>query len=154
MTKQQKNRIHVKAGLQKVILIVFLILIGGCGTKKIPPKPAYDGMVREHVAPLAKQVDDFYRLMLQLDEGQRQFAKYRQEYDRLGHEIKALQQAGNRQPLNENAIEVAGEIQALWSQRRAEHARENTLSDGLIQLNRVDFEDLFQILLSLESSTQ
>lgn len=153
MTKQQ-NRIYAKAGLQKVMLIVFLILAGGCGTKKIPPKPAYDGIMREHVAPLAKQVDDFYRLMLQLDEGQRQFDKYRDEYDRLGHEIKALQQAGNRQPLNENALEVAEEIQTLWVQRRAEHASEKTLSDALIQLNRVDFEDLFQTLLSLESSTQ
>lgn len=157
MTKQRKIRRRFASGLQSVMLIALLLLISGCRTKKIPQepahtqKPAYRGEVRAQIQPLAKQVDDFYMRMLGQQESQRQYETYRQQYSGLETEISKLLQPGEREPLNAQARELAVDIFGLWKQRREEHAREKTLSDGLIQLNRVDFEDMFQTLFMLQN---
>lgn len=144
--------------LQNVMLIALILLMGGCGTKKNlqepvhTKKPVYKGELRAQIQPLAKEVDDFYLRMLGQDESQRQYETYRQQYSILETEISKLLQPGEHEPLNARAHELAVDILGLWKQRREEHARVKTLSNGLIQLNRVDFEDMFQTLFMLQNS--
>ncbi|MCK5170786.1 MAG: hypothetical protein KAQ75_12990, partial [Bacteroidales bacterium] len=46
-------------------------------------------------------------------------------------------------PLNENSTRICEITLELWQKYKEEHRSDQTLSNGLIQLNRKTFSDLF-----------
>ena len=58
-------------------------------------------------------------------------------------EINSLLNKNKVRPLNENSTRICEITLQLWQKYKEEHKTDNTLSDGLIKLNRQSFSDLF-----------
>jgi len=58
-------------------------------------------------------------------------------------ELNSLLNKNRIRPLNEHSTRICEITMQLWQKYKEEHKTDNTLNNGLIQLNRSTFDDLF-----------
>jgi len=125
------------------ILFMSLIAFSSC---KVTFVPSYDSDISEQIDNTAKSVDKFYLSMLEStdpsEEG-RSFEKFSEQYVNIEVELNSLVNKNKIRPLNENSTRICEITLELWIKYKEEHKRDNTLSNGLIKLNRKTFSDLF-----------
>jgi hypothetical protein len=128
-----------------VVLFTFfvLFLILSCRVSFIP---GFDATISGNIESTAKQVDKFYLSMLEttteLNNG-RSYDMFTEKYVDIEVEINSLLNQNKIRPLNNNSVRICEITLELWQKYKNEHKTDNTLSNGLIQLNRKTFSDLF-----------
>ena len=108
--------------------------------------PAYDAQIAEQIDATSKTVDKLYLTMLETtvaaDSG-RSYAKFANQYVAVEVELNSLLTKNKLRPLNKNSLKIIENTLELWQKYKGEHKADNTLSDGIIKLNRKTFNDLF-----------
>lgn len=136
-TKQHKRAILF------LITLTSLLTFNSC---KVAFMPSYDASILEQIDQTSKSTDKFYLLMLETtkpeNEG-RKFEKFAEQYVDIEVELTSLLNKNNVRPLNSNSVRVCEITLQLWIKYKEEHRKDNTLSNGLIKLNRKTFNDLF-----------
>lgn len=127
-----------------ILTITFILLaLYSC---KVTFVPKYDATIIEQIDVTSKTVDKFYLMMLEttnsVNEGRR-FDKFSEQYVDIEVELTSLLNKNKIRPLNSNSIKICEITLQLWLKYKEEHRKDNTLSDGLIKLNRKTFSDLF-----------
>lgn len=124
-------------------VISCILLFNSC---KVTFVPNYNANIAEQIDNTTKAVDKFYLLMLETtsteNEG-RNFKKFSGQYVDIEVELNSLLNKNKIRPLNENSTRICEITIELWLKYKNEHKKDNTLSDGLIKLNRKTFNDLF-----------
>jgi hypothetical protein len=94
---------------------------------------------------ISRKIDKFYLLMLMTKCGNngRGYEIFSERYTDIETELKSILAENKIKPLNENRIRIWEIILELWQKYKEEHKTKNTLSSGLIKLNRKTFYDLF-----------
>lgn len=69
-------------------------------------------------------------------------------------ELNSLLSKNRIRPLNENSTRIYEITIQLWMKYKAEHKKDNTLSDGLIKLNQETFSDLFYAMQVAEKGKE
>jgi len=138
----QKINLYSKRILFSV-LFLSVIVLNSCRVSFIP---SYDANISEQIEYTAKAVDKFYLLMLEttsdLNNG-RAFSNFSEQYVNIEVELISLLNKNKIRPLNNNSTRICEITIELWMKYKEEHKSDNTLSDGLIKLNRKTFSDLF-----------
>ncbi len=138
------------AGHKALLLGLAISLFTACQVTFIPD---YDQAIAAQIEETAKTVDRFYLMMLETttakDEG-RSFDLFAEQYVNIEVELTSLYNKNKVRPLNENSTRICEITLELWQKYKEEHREDNSLSDGLIKLNRNTFEDLFYAMLVAE----
>lgn len=135
-------------------LAVFIILavLSGCSVSLIPP---YDEQLAEQIESAAKEVDLFYLTIQETtnnDNGERAYAKFAEQYAGIEAELNSLLYKNMIRPLNNNSTRICEITLDLWKKYKNEHKQDNKLSDGIIELNRKTFNDLFYAMQVAEKA--
>ncbi len=77
------------------------------------------------------------------ENGGRNYDKFTEEYVEIEVEINFILNQNKVRPLNKNSTRICEITLELWQKYKKEHKTDNTLSNGLIRLNRKSFSDLF-----------
>lgn len=135
------------------VLLVSLSLIS-CKVQLVAP---YDDGVMQKIETTAKEIDRFYLTMLEntspTDNG-RAYELFQEQYINFEVELNSLLMKNRVKPVNEGSTRICEITLELWRKYKAEHQKDNTLSDGLIKLNRKTFDDLFFAMQSAERGKQ
>jgi len=143
---------------RKVQFIIFalfgILMINSCRVSLIPN---YDSAIADQIEQTSKQVDKFYLMMLEMTSREndgRAFDKFTEKYVDIEVELNSLLIKNKVKPLNENCVRICEITLQLWEKYKNEHKTDNTLSDGLIKLNRLTFSDLFYAMLVAEKAKE
>ncbi|WP_372933345.1 hypothetical protein [Mariniphaga sediminis] len=123
--------------------ILSLFFLASCRVAFIPN---YNATISKNIETTAKQVDKFYLTMLEKtteENGGRNYDKFTEEYVEIEVEINFILNQNKVRPLNKNSTRICEITLELWQKYKKEHKTDNTLSNGLIRLNRKSFSDLF-----------
>lgn len=136
-------------------IAVFCILFsGGC---KVTFVPGYDARISDQIVNIAKEVDKFYLSMLETttaaDSG-RIYRNFAEQYVSIEVELNSLLIKNKIRPLNENSTRICEITIEMWIKYKEEHKKDDSLSDGLIRLNRKTFSDLFYAMQVAEKGKQ
>ena len=109
--------------------------------------------IAAQIEQTTKQIDKFYLMMLETttkENDGRSFDKFATQYVDIEVELNALLNKNKVRPLMKIQPEYCEITLQLWIKYKNEHKTDNTLSDGLIKLNRLTFTDLFYAMLVAE----
>jgi len=137
-----------------ILIIVLALLLEGCRVTLVPD---YDDSIAQEILKTAKRVDMFYLDMLETtdnENGDRAYNKMVDSYVEIEVELASLLSKNKIRPLNENSIRICEITLELWVKYKEEHKEDNELSDGLIKLNRLTFNDLFYAMLVAEKAKE
>jgi len=130
--------------VQIMFLAMIVLLLGtSCRVTLIPP---YDNSIAQQIDQTSKQVDKFFLTMLELsttNNNGRAFEYFVMQYVDIEVELNSLLNKNKVRPLNQNTTRICEITLELWVKYKEEHKKDNTLSDGLVKLNRKTFSDLF-----------
>jgi len=143
---------------QKNLSLLTLLLVSlsfiSCKVQLVAP---YDDGIMQQIETTAKEIDRFYLTMLEgtteADNG-RAYVLFQEQYINIEVELNSLLMKNKVKPLNGSSARICEIILELWRKYKAEHEKYNTLSDGLIKLNRTTFNDLFFAMQSAEKGKQ
>lgn len=131
---------------KKILLTFFIVSLIAFASCKVTLIPSYDSCISEQIENTAKSVDKFYLSMLETyttADADRAFNKFSEQYVNIEVELNSLLNKNKIRPLNENTTRICEITLDLWIKYKEEHRSDNSLSDGLIKLNRKTFNDLF-----------
>ncbi|RIH63464.1 hypothetical protein D1164_19500 [Mariniphaga sediminis] len=137
------NQQQVSSRLFFLLTILSLFYLASCRVAFIPN---YNATISKNIETTAKQVDKFYLTMLEKtteEDGGRNYDKFTEEYVEIEVEINFILNQNKVRPLNKNSTRICEITLELWQKYKKEHKTDNTLSNGLIRLNRKSFSDLF-----------
>jgi len=134
---------HRYLRLMYAFIIATLLLGTSCRVSLVP---AYDAALATETDNVAKEVDHFYLNMLETSKatgGGRTYEKFAPDYVDLETDITALLNKNRIKALNGNSIKICEITLAKFIKYKEEHKKDNTLSDGLVKLDRKYMDDLF-----------
>lgn len=138
---------HIKIySKNKILVSVFLMSIIALTSCRVTFIPSYDSNISEQIETTTKSVDKFYLSMMETTTAEnngRMFNKFSDQYVDIEVELNSLLNKNKIRPLNENSTRICEITLNLWIKYKEEHKNDNSLSDGLIKLNRKTFSDLF-----------
>ena len=127
----------------RFFFFIGLLLLFSC---RVTLLPEYSAELSKNIENTAKLVDKFYLLMYETTSAEndgRNYDKFAGQYVEIEVEINSLLNRNKIRPLNENSTRICEITLELWQKYKEEHKTDNTLSNGLIRLNRLTFADLF-----------
>lgn len=136
------------------LLLISTFVLSSC---KVTFIPSYDSEISDHIETTSKEVDKFYLSMLETTNesgDNRMFNKFSKGYVDIEVELNSLLNKNEIRPLNKNSVRICEITLGLWQKYKEEHKTDNTLSDGLIKLNRKTFSDLFFAMQVAEKGKQ
>jgi len=151
---EQLIKIHSKRFL---IIFVFAFSMVAFSSCKVVLLPSYDATIAEQIDNTAKAIDKFYLSMLEttnVTNDGRAFNKFADKYVEIEVELNSLLNKNKIRPLNKNSIKIGEITLQLWQKYKQEHKEDNTLSDGLIKLNRKTFSDLLYAMQVAEKGKE
>ncbi len=135
-------------------VFILLILLSGCRISLIPP---YDEQLADQIESTAKEVDLFYLTIQETtknENGARAYANFAERYAEIEAELNSLLYKNMIRPLNENSTRICKITVDLWKKYKNEHKEDNKISDGIIELNRKTFNDLFYAMQVAEKAKE
>jgi hypothetical protein len=143
-----------KTILQLLPTFALVLLLGGTSCR-VSLLPSYDAALATQMETTAKSVDRFYLGILETtknENGERAYAKYAPEYVNLETDITALLNKNRIRPLNSNTVKICEITLAKFIKYKEAHKKDNTMSDGIIKLNRQYMGDLFYAMQVAENA--
>ncbi len=108
--------------------------------------PEFDAAILEQIDQTAKRVDKFYLDLLELDPAnlhKRSYSSCSDSYITIQSELNSLYIKNKIRPLNKNTLRIVEITRDLWIKYKSEHKQAQTLTNGVIELNRQSMEELF-----------
>lgn len=124
----------------RLSLISFLLLFASCKVQFIPN---YSAELSNEINETAKKVDNFYLTMQDVPLADRQYDHFSTGYIDIEVDLNSLVTKNRVRPLNNEFTRITEISLQLWEKYKEEHKKDNSLSNGLIKLNRKTFNDLF-----------
>lgn len=140
------QHIIMKIMCRTFFILVLSINIAFMSSCRVSLLPSYDAQLTQQIETVSRKVDSFYLSMLETtvtrDSG-RAYVNFAMQYVDIEVELNSLLNRNKIRPLNANSTRICQITLDLWVKYKEEHKADNTLTDGLIKLNRKTFDDLF-----------
>src|SRR5574344_449765 len=135
MTPQNQTK---RALFLPILLLAFLI--GGCTVHYVAD---YDASIKNETIRVAKEVDLFWGNLLDTPSNERQYDKFKVQYNEIETDIRGLLMQNEIRPLNEESTEQAQIALKLWIDDRTSHKKKDSISDFIAALHRSQYNRLF-----------
>lgn len=124
-----------------VIILVFLgVAASACTVRYVAD---YDAEVKAEILRIAKEVDLFWGRLLDTPADQRQYAKFKDDYNRIEADLRNLRMRNEIRPLNRLSTEQSQIALDLWLDDKTSHKQNNTISDFIANRHRKQFVRVF-----------
>lgn len=147
--------LNLKKYSQRISIVVILFGIISLASCKVTFVPSYDSNISGQIDNTSKKIDKFYLTLLETtsesDSG-RVFDKFTNQYVDIEVELNSLLNKNKIRPLNENSTRISEITVGLWIKYKEEHRADNTISNGIIKLNRKTFSDLLYAMQVAEKA--
>jgi hypothetical protein len=141
----------------KLLLITLLLATFAMYGCRVTFVPEYDAALSADIEETSRQVNWLYLMMLETtspeDDG-RAYNLFASQYVDIEVMLNSLLNQNKIKPLNQNSTRIAEITLELWQKYKEEHRNDNTLSNGLIKLNRKTFSDLFYAMQVAEKGKE
>ena len=140
--------------LSLLLIIIGTLTLNSC---KVSFIPSYNAQISEQIDATNKAVDKFYLCMLDTTKAEnngRAYAKFATQYVAVEVELNSLLTKNKIRPLNEHSTRICEITLQIWVKYKQEHKADNTLSDGLIKMNRKTLDDLFYAMQVAEKGKE
>ena len=124
----------------QISFFAFLLVFASC---KVQLVSNYNADLSNEINTTAKKVDNFYLTMQEIPADKRQFVNFSTTYIEIEVDLNSLVTKNRVRPLNVESTRIAEITLRLWEKYKEEHKKDNTLSNGLIRLNKKTFSDMF-----------
>ena len=141
----------------KLLLMVLLIATFAMYGCRVTFVPEYDAALAADIEETSREVDKFYLTMLEMtsaEDNSRAYKEFAPWYVNIEVMLNSLLNQNKIKPLNQNSTRIAEITLELWQKYKEEHRSDNTLSNGLIKLNRKTFSDLFYAMQVAEKGKE
>ncbi|HZK07107.1 MAG TPA: hypothetical protein VFC92_02805 [Bacteroidales bacterium] len=141
----------------KLLLMLLLFATFAMYGCRVTFVPEYDATLATDIKETARQVDKFYLMMLETTRPEndgRAFELFVPQYVDIEVMLGSLLNQNKIKPLNQNSTRIVEITLELWQKYKEEHRSDNTLSNGLIKLNRKTFSDLFYAMQVAEKGKE
>lgn len=139
----------IKAKYSFWVSIALLFSLSGCAVNYVA---AYDEAVKEEIFRVAKQVDLFWGALLDVKAYERDYEKFKEQYNRIEADIRALVMKNEVRALNKESTRQANIALTLWVEDRAIHRAEDSFSDFEARRHREDFNRVFTAMVKGEEA--
>ena len=142
----------VKYSLARTVslpMLTLFLLLFSCKVQFIPD---YSSALSEEINVTAKKVDNFYLTMLETPAASRQYSQFTEKYVDVEVDLNSILTKNKIRPLNQQSTRISEIALQLWTKYKEEHKKDNTLSDGLVKLNRKTLSDLFYAMRVAEEA--
>lgn len=150
----KKIAIQKPRPLLLVLTMLSVMVFYSCRVTLVPP---HDAIIMEQIDETAKAVDKFYLSMIETTVntgGGRAYELFADDYVTIEVEMNSLLNKNKIRPLNENSTRICEITLQLWQKYKAEHKEDNSMPDGIIELNRKTFADLFYAMQVAEKAKE
>lgn len=130
--------------------ILILFAVSSCTVKWVGD---YDAEAATNIQKVAKTTDAFLLSMMltsSTDDGSRNFDNYAGGYAAIESELVSLRLQNQVRPINEHSSRISEIALEIWLGYLNEHKENDTVSDGILQLNRLYMQDVFKAMLIAE----
>ncbi|GFR71010.1 hypothetical protein ElyMa_003801700 [Elysia marginata] len=124
--------------------VASLILLSGCSLNLVAP---YDPQTIQQLKSIDRQIELFYRSMQAMEESERQYQWYTEQYFEIDINIRALERRQARRENNQETLEQTQILAQLWQQDMKAHQRKDVLSDFLIKRRQEQYRQLIDTIL-------
>jgi hypothetical protein len=124
----------------KLSLFSLMFVFAACKVQFIP---SYDAELSKEINETAKKIDNFFLTMQDVPLADRQYDHFSTGYIEIEVDLNSLVTKNRVRPLNTESTRITEISLQLWEKYKEEHKKDNSLSNGLIKLNRKTFSDLF-----------
>ncbi|NLO51722.1 MAG: hypothetical protein GX103_11275 [Bacteroidales bacterium] len=141
----------------KLLLITLLLATFAMYGCRVTIVPEYDAALSADIEETSRKVDWFYLMMLETTSPEndgRAYNLFASQYVDIEVMLNSLLNQNKIKPLNQNSTRIAEITLELWQKYKEEHRSDNTLSNGLIKLNRKTFSDLFYAMQVAEKGKE
>jgi len=125
------------------LAVAFAFALTGCTVQLVAD---HDQQTEDEIIRLAREVDLFWGELLDTPEEERPYEAFRDDYNRLESDLRALVLQNEIRPLNAASTEQARTALELWREDRALHRAEDGFSDFLARRHRRQFERVFRAM--------
>ncbi|WP_372771935.1 hypothetical protein [Mangrovibacterium sp.] len=139
------------------VLLIFLFQLLAFTSCRVTLLPPYNPAIATQIENTSREVDKFYLTMAELSKPEnegRAYANFAEKYIEIEVELNSLLNKNKVRPLNEHSTRICEITLQLWIKYRNEHKEDNTISNGLIDLNRKTFGDLFYAMQVAEKGKE
>ena len=126
--------------LIQVSFLSFLLVFASC---KVQLVSNYDAQLSNEINTTSKKIDNFFLSMQEIPADKRQYVNFSNAYIDIETDLNSLVIKNRVKPLNAESSRIAEITLQLWEKYKEEHKKDNTLSNGLIKLNKKTLNDLF-----------
>ena len=125
-----------------LFLPIFLLafLLGGCTVHYVAD---YDASIKNETVRVAKEVDLFWGNLLDTPSNERQYDKFKVQYNEIETDIRGLLMQNQIRPLNEESTRQVQIVLDLWIEDRTSHKKKDSISDFIATLHRNQYNSLF-----------
>ncbi len=138
---------HVKINF--IFLLIFALGLHGCSMFKVAE---YDAKFKEDIIQVAKKVDLFWGQLQAVDDSERQYDKFKDQYALLESEIRSLIMKSDIRPLNSESTQQAKIALELLLQDQKIHQSKNSMSDFQIKRHRKQYTRIFTAMAKGEEA--
>lgn len=133
------------------LTLITLFCVYGCTVKYVAD---YDETVEKEIVRISKEVNMFYSLLLESEEGERNYALHRHRYLEIEADLRTLVIQNSIRPLNEESTKQAEIALDLWLDDKNSHKDKGTLSDFIIKRHREQFHRVFIAMAKGEAAKE
>jgi hypothetical protein len=140
--------------IKLIVLSAFFISTLFFSACRVTFVPKYDAKIKEQIEDVAKSIDKFYLIMLETTteaDGGRAYGQFVHEYIDIEVELNSLLVKNEARTKNTEMIENCKYAIELFERHKNRHKENNTISDGVIQVTRLDFKRAMQALMISET---
>ncbi len=134
-----------------VALLLSLALAAGCTVEYVAER---DRAVEEELLRLATEVDRFWVELLDTPAEERGYAAFRDDYNRIESDLRALVLRNEIRPLNAASTEQAELLVAQWQDSRELHRDDDTYGEFRAKRHRDQFARMFRAMARGEQAKQ
>ncbi len=135
-----------------LLLAYLLFAIGSLSSCKVQLVPSFNAILAQDIVATAKKIDNFYLSMHEVPVNKRQYQLFTNGYVLLEADLNSLLNQNKVRPLNKESTRISEIAVTLWIKYKTEHKTDDTLSDGLIKLNRKTLSDLLYAMQVAEDA--
>ena len=131
------------------LVFLFGFLFYGCATQLVA---TYDENILNDVYDIAKEVDLFFRILLDTPEEERNYDKFKEDYLRIETDFKFLLLRNQMREYNDETIEQIEKTMKLWTEDRENHKSDNTFIDLIAESRQEQYYETFMAIAKGEKA--
>ena len=134
------NRFQDRTCMIFLLLALSIIPIESCSVHYVAD---YDASIKDETFHVAKEVDLFWGNLLDVKSNERQYDKFKSQYNEIESDIRILLMKNEVRSMNNESTQQVQKVLDLWTDDKTQHKQNDSISDFIAKLHRKQYMRMF-----------